>query len=59
LKTHVGIFLFDMRSLCNGFLAGVAAMSVGSAGMQAYWAVLCGAITAPLYVGSCLLFRAF
>ena len=34
-------------------------MSVGSAGMQAYWAVLCGAITAPLYVGGCLLFRLF
>ena len=33
LRTHVGIFLYDIRSLCNGFLAGVVGMSVGSAGM--------------------------
>ena len=59
LKSHVGIFLYDIRSICNGFLAGVVGMSVGSAGMQPYWAVLCGAITAPLYIGACLIFRAF
>ena len=33
LKSNVGNHLFDVKALCNGFLAGVVAVSVGSGGM--------------------------
>jgi ammonia channel protein AmtB len=33
LRSNVGNHLFDVKALCNGFLAGVVAVSVGSGGM--------------------------
>lgn len=59
LKTHVGNHLFDMKALCNGFLAGVVAVSVGSGGMQPYYAVLSGIFAAPFYLLGCIIFRNF
>ena len=48
-----------MKALCNGFLAGVAAVSVGSGGMQPYYAVLAGIIAAPCYLLGCFIFKNF
>lgn len=48
-----------MKALCNGFIAGIIAVSVGSGGMQAYYAVLAGVVAAPLYIIACLIFRQF
>ncbi|WP_375180699.1 hypothetical protein [Enterococcus rotai] len=42
-----------MKALCNGFLAGVAAVSVGSGGMQPYFAIFAGVVAGPLYLISC------
>lgn len=33
IRTNMGNHLFDMKALCNGFLAGAISVSVGSAGM--------------------------
>jgi len=33
LRSNVGNHLFDVKALCNGFLAGVVSVSVGSGGM--------------------------
>jgi len=55
----VGNHLFDIKALCNGFLAGVAAVSCGSGGMQPYYAVLAGVIAAPCYLFACVTFRNF
>jgi len=51
--------LFDYRALCNGFLAGVVGVSVGSGGMQPFWALLGGLVSGVLYLIGCLLFRTF
>lgn len=59
VKYNQGNHLFDIKALCNGFLAGVVAVSIGSGGMQPYWAVLSGVITAPIYVAGIMLFRSF
>ena len=59
MKTHVGNHLFDMKAMCNGFLAGVAAVSVGSGGLQPYYAVLAGIIAGPCYLLACVIFRNF
>ena len=32
-RTNVGNHLYDIKALCNGFLAGVVSVSVGSGGM--------------------------
>jgi len=48
-----------MKALCNGFLAGVVAVSVGSGGMQPYYAVLSGIFAAPCYLFACMIFRNF
>jgi ammonia channel protein AmtB len=58
-KTNVGNHLFDMKALCNGFLAGVVAVSIGSGGMQPYYAVLAGIFAAPCYLLGCMIFRNF
>jgi len=58
-RTNVGNHLFDVRALCNGFLAGAVGVSVGSAGMQPYLAMVAGLISAPCYFLGGLLFRAF
>ena len=59
MGTHVGNHLFDIRALCNGFLAGMIAVSCGSGAMQPILAVLSGLITAPCYLGGCWMFRSF
>lgn len=48
-----------MKALCNGFLAGVVSVSVGSGGMQPYYAVLAGLVTAPIYILGVFIFRNF
>ena len=48
-----------MKALCNGFIAGAVSVSVGSGGMQPYYAVLAGVVAAPTYIASCLIFRSF
>jgi len=48
-----------MKALCNGFLAGVVSISVGSGGMQPYYAVLSGVVTAPVYILGLFIFRNF
>lgn len=57
LKHNHGNHLFDVKALCNGFIAGVVAVSIGAGGMQPYWAVLIGIITAPIYIFSLYMFR--
>lgn len=59
IKHNQGNHLFDIKALCNGFLAGVVAVSVGSGGMQPYFAVLSGITAAPIYIGGVVLFRSF
>lgn len=59
IRSNVGNHLFDMRALCNGFLAGAVSVSVGSASMQPYFAVLAGFLAAPCYLLGCLMFKAF
>lgn len=59
IRTNVGNHLFDMRALCNGYLAGVVAVSVGSGGMQPYLAAVSGLIAAPCYLLGCAIFKAF
>ena len=48
-----------MKALCNGFLAGVVAVSVGSGGMQPYWAIVSGLVSGPVYLLGCGAFRSF
>jgi len=57
LSSHVVNHLYDIRALCNGFLAGVAGVSVGSGGMQPFLAIISGIISSFLYLGGCFLFR--
>jgi Amt family ammonium transporter len=59
MSNNSGNHLFDMKALCNGFLAGVVGVSVGSGGMQPYHAVLSGLITAPIYLMGVVIFRNF
>lgn len=59
MSTHVGNHLFDIRALCNGFLAGMVGVSVGSGAMQPLWAVLAGLVSGACYLCGCLAFRAF
>jgi ammonia channel protein AmtB len=59
IKTNSGNHLFDMKVLCNGFLAGVVGVSVGSGGMQPYMAVLAGLATGPIYTLGVVIFRQF
>ena len=46
---------YDVRSLCNGFLAGVAAVSAGSGTMKPWGALVTGSIEAFLYMTLCLI----
>lgn len=59
LRTHVANHLYDIKALCNGFLAGVAGVSVGSGGMQPILAIISGLVSSLLYLGGCFLFRQF
>ena len=58
MSTHVGNHLFDVRALCNGFLAGMIAVSVGSGAMQPLLAVAAGVISGACYLCGCIAFRA-
>jgi ammonia channel protein AmtB len=57
--SHVANHLYDIRSLCNGFLAGVAGVAVGSGGMQPIMAIISGVISAAFYLAGCAIFRQF
>jgi len=59
ITSHVANHLYDIRSLCNGFLAGVAGVSVGSGGMQPIMALIAGMVSAACYLGACAIFRQF
>jgi ammonia channel protein AmtB len=59
MRSHLGNHIFDLRALCNGFLAGAVGVSVGSGAMQPYYAVLAGVMTAPFYLFACVMFRNF
>lgn len=59
LRFNSGNHLFDVKALCNGFLAGAVSVSVGSGGMQPYYAVLTGVVASPLYIIAILIFRQF
>lgn len=58
-NSNVGNHLFDLRALCNGFLAGVVGVSVGSATMHPFWAIVSGIFAAPCYLGACQIFKSF
>lgn len=51
--------LFEIRALCNGFLAGVVGVSVGSGAMQPLLAVLAGLVSGACYLCGCFIFRSF
>ncbi len=46
-----------MRSLCNGYLVGIAAVSAGSGTMKPWGALVTGSIAAWLYMTLCLIAR--
>lgn len=48
---------YDVRSLCNGYLAGIAAVSAGCATMKPWGALVTGSIAAWLYMTLCLIAR--
>jgi len=48
---------YDVRSLCNGFLSGVAAVSAGSGVMKPWSALVTGCIQSVLYMLFCLIFK--
>lgn len=48
---------YDIQSLCNGYLAGVAAVSAGSGTMKPWGALVTGIIAAFLYIILCLIVR--
>jgi ammonia channel protein AmtB len=52
---HLKTQRYDVRSLCNGFLAGVAAVSAGSGTMKPWGALVTGSIEAFLYMTLCLI----
>ena len=41
---------YDIQSLCNGYLAGVAAVSAGSGNMKPWGALVTGFVASFLYV---------
>lgn len=50
---------YDVRSLCNGFIAGMAAVSAGSGAMKPWGAVVVGFIESFLYMIVCALMKKF
>ena len=63
LKRHVVIGdqwktpRYDIRSLCNGFLSGVCAVSAGAGVMKSWGALLTGAVQAFAYMLTCLIMQ--
>jgi ammonia channel protein AmtB len=54
-----GNHLYDIRSTCNGFLAGVVGVSVGSGAMQPLFAFISGIVANACYLLGCIMFRSF
>ena len=48
---------YDIRSLCNGFLSGAAAVSAGAGVMHPWGAVITGAFQSLFYMIFCLIFK--
>ena len=48
---------YDIKSLCNGYLAGVAAVSAGAGTMKPWSALVTGLIAAFLYMTVCLIMK--
>jgi Amt family ammonium transporter len=48
---------YDIRSLCNGFLAGIAAVSAGSGAMKPWGALITGIIEGFLYMITCAILK--
>lgn len=59
MGSHVGNHLFHLRALCNGFIAGVIGVSMGSGAMKPMLAVVSGAISGVCYLAGCYAFRHF
>lgn len=63
IKRHVNIGdhaktpRYDIRSLCNGFLAGMAAVSAGSGAMKPWAALITGGVEALCYSITCFLMK--
>ena len=54
-----GNHLYDIRSTCNGFIAGVVGVSVGSGAMQPLFAFVSGIVANLCYLLGCIMFRSF
>lgn len=48
---------YDIRSLCNGILSGIAAVSAGSGAMKPWGALITGAVQALVYMTACLIMK--
>lgn len=48
---------YDIKALCNGYLAGVAAVSAGSGTMRPWGALVTGCIASFLYMTLCLIVK--
>ena len=48
---------YDIRSLCNGYLAGIAAVTAGSGAMKPWAALIVGCIEAVLYMVFCAIMK--
>ena len=48
---------YDIRSLCNGFLSGVCAVSAGAGVMKSWAALVTGAVQALVYMTTCLIMQ--
>jgi len=60
ISTSLGAgHLFDIRALCNGFLAGMVSVSVGSGAMHPGFAALAGVVAGGCYILGCMAFRSF
>ena len=58
-KDKLKIQKYDIRALCNGYLAGVAAVSAGCGTMKPWGALATGIIAALLYMTLCLIVQKF
>ena len=57
VREHQKIQKYDIKSLCNGFLAGIAAVSSGSGTMKPWGALATGVIEGFLYVIICFIWK--
>ena len=59
MSSHVGNPLYDMKALCNSFIAGIVGVSIGSGSMEPKYAVMAGFFSAPCYIFGCFVFQNF